>query len=46
VLELDLDHARLEALEDVRNGADLQLNIMVHCTLEDAAGNTGPTPSR
>jgi hypothetical protein len=42
VLELDLDRSRLEALEDVRNGADLQLNMMVHCTLEDPAGNTRP----
>jgi hypothetical protein len=42
VLELDLDHSRLEALEGVRNGADLQLNMMVYCTLEDAAGNTRP----
>ncbi len=42
VLDMDLDRSRLEALEDVRNGADLQLSLMVYSTLEDASGNTRP----
>jgi hypothetical protein len=42
VLDMDLDRSRLEALEDVRNGADLQLSLMIYSILADVGGNTRP----
>lgn len=39
-LEMDLERSRLEAVEAVRNGGDLQVNLMVYTTLEGPNGDT------
>jgi hypothetical protein len=37
-MSLDLDRKRLEAIEDLRAGGDLQLNLTIYSTLEDGSG--------
>ncbi len=41
--EIELDRARLEAIEDVRNGADLTFNLTLSSTLIDSAGQPRQT---
>ncbi|MBJ7604586.1 MAG: hypothetical protein JF888_15630 [Candidatus Dormibacteraeota bacterium] len=38
-MTFDLDRRRLEAIEDIRNGGDFQLNLFIYSTLEDTSGN-------
>jgi len=45
-LELELDRARLEAIENVRNGADLTFNITLYSTLADQTGQPRQTTAQ